>query len=156
MPVRPHLILDIDGVLQAPNMKYGFERMVTVRERIPYEDVHPALRPRVRYTELPDWLSARRDAPTHVTFATPVRTSTKLLGDLADLGLNVVMLTTWLEHDSVDQFFAQSGGAPFAYSKLSFPGRPADDPPRRDSLPLESRPDSPRAFPGPAAVHLGG
>ena len=130
MPSSPHLFLDVDGVLHGTHMKYGFERSVTIRERLPYADVHPALRPRRQSSggELPDWVAARRGTPSHVTFNTPVRTSAKLREDIAALGVNVQMLTTWLEHDSVDDFFAQSGGASFEYSKLNFPGRRTDDP----------------------------
>lgn len=103
-------------------MKYGYERTYTVIERIPVGEVHPVLRPRTKLEELPDWVAARRPAPTHVTFRTPVRTSTKLREDIAALPLDVTMLTSWLEHDSVDEFFTQTGGTPFPYWKAVWPG----------------------------------
>lgn len=128
---RPHLFLDIDGILHGIQMKYGFERTSRIVERIPTAAVHPALRPKKFSSsvgEVPDWVRARRPLPEHVTFNTPVRTSMKLREDIAALGVDVHMLTTWLEHDSVDAFFAQSGGTPFAYDKLRFPGRDHGDP----------------------------
>lgn len=130
MTASPLMFLDVDGILHGKMMKYGYERTAIILEKIPRELVHPALRPRKLGhggQELPDWVARRRPVPTHVTFRTPVRTSTKLREDIAALGVDVHMLTTWLEHDSVDQFFGQTGGTPFAYSKLRFPGRPLDD-----------------------------
>lgn len=126
--MRPHLFLDIDGVLQAPSMKYGYERTAVIRERIPMAEVHPRMRPRKFSGEAPDWLARRRGTPTHVAFNTPVRTSPKLSEDIAVLDVDVLMLTTWLEHDSVDAFFVQSAGPAFPYSKLRFPGRDHADP----------------------------
>lgn len=123
----PYLFLDIDGVLHGTHMKYGYERTVVVRERIPREQVHPALRPRSMQAR-PDYLERRRPAPSHVTFNTRMRVSPKLLGDLDELGLDVRMLTTWLEHDSVDAFFAQGPTPQFRFSKLAFTGRDVADP----------------------------
>lgn len=127
----PYLFLDVDGVLHGTHMKYGYERTCVVVERIPYADVHPANRPRQvgrDRGELPEWVARRRPTPTHVTFRTPVRTSPCLREDIAALGVDVRMLTTWLEHDAVDEFFTQTGGAVFGYAKLTFPGRDVDDP----------------------------
>lgn len=86
MSNAPYLFLDVDGVLHGARMKYGFERTHTIRERIPYAEVHPANRTRrVGKQELPEWVARRRGAPSHVTFNTPVRVSPRLLGDIAAL-----------------------------------------------------------------------
>ncbi|MGI0522139.1 hypothetical protein ABY45_16330 [Microbacterium maritypicum] len=50
------------------------------------------------------------------------------------LGVDVAMLTTWLEHDSVDAFFAEVYPE-FVYEKLNLPGRDFADP--LDAIPAE-------------------
>jgi hypothetical protein len=128
---RPYAFIDVDEVLQASAMKYGYERTAVIEEHIPTELVHPAMRPK-KLRPGPDGLPAHYarnyTLPKKVRYRTPVRTSTKLRDDIAALDLDIYMLTSWLEHDSVDEFFAQSGGAPFPYKKLVFPGRDHSDP----------------------------
>jgi len=129
MSTRPYLFLDVDGILHGTYMKYGFERNHTVVQKLPIDEVHPSMRPRRQDRgELPDWVARRRGIPTHVTFRTPVRTSPRLREDLAALDLDVLMLTSWLEFDSVDWFFSETGGTPFPYRKLTHPARDFDDP----------------------------
>ncbi|MCA1306502.1 hypothetical protein LC082_06280 [Microbacterium esteraromaticum] len=53
--------------------------------------------------------------------------SRTLLQDLDALNLDVHMLTTWREHDSVDTLFQQCPVRSFRYSKLAFPGRDPQD-----------------------------
>jgi len=122
-----HAFLDVDGVLHGPQAKYGFERTHTIVTRIPIDQVHPRLRPRERREEMPAWVASRKPKTTHVTYRTTVKTSMRLREDIAALGADVKMLTSWLEHDQVDAFFTQTGGAPFEYEKARFPGRPFDD-----------------------------
>lgn len=132
MPVHPYLFLDVDGVLHGTSSKYGYDQMSVVEERIDTHLVHPALRPRkLGGGDKPDWLLARR-APARVSFRTRVRTSPRRRAAIADMPVDVKMLTTWLEHDSVDEFFAQTPGPSFPYDKLTFPGRDdtGDLPPR--------------------------
>lgn len=99
----PYLVLDIDGVLQAPSLSYGFEEMRVITERHATADVHPSLWPR-RWTGY----GADRRRKEYITFRTPVRVSPRLLGDLEALPAQIVMLTTWLENDSARAFLSQA------------------------------------------------
>lgn len=116
------LYLDIDGVLHSTHMKYGYERTIVVEERVPTELVHPTLRPGKFGSG-----SLRRHSKPTVRFETRVRVSRTLLADIRDLNVDVTMLTSWLEHDSVDAFWREA--APdMPYRKLDFPGRDFADP----------------------------
>lgn len=127
----PRLFLDIDEVVRAVHLKYGYEQWRTVNERIPIETVHPAMRPRKLSSgtggELPDWVAHRQRPKSHVSYSSRCRVSPKLFADIMALGVDVTMLTTWLEHDSVDAFFAEVYPS-FVYDKLNFPGRNFEDP----------------------------
>lgn len=131
MGTTPRLFLDIDEVLRASHLKYGYEVTRVVEEKLPIEKVHPAMRPqRLRSGfsgEVPEWVARRHAPATHVTFRTLCRVSPRLFEDIQALGVDVTMLTTWLEHDSVDAFFAAAHPS-FAYDKLTFPGRDFTDP----------------------------
>jgi hypothetical protein len=125
MPL-PYLFLDVDGVLHGTRMKYGYEQETVVTERLARDLVHPSMRPD-RYDNLPPHVRARRRPPTHVTFRTHVRTSPVLRDDLAALPVQTLMLTTWLEHSSVDAFLAQTPGPQLPERRnLPFPGRDTD------------------------------
>lgn len=127
--MRPYLFLDIDGVLHGTRMQYGYERTVNVVEHIARDLVHPALRPR-RFSgrEITDDRTDTRRSPESIRLSTRVRVSRALLEDLDSLALDVLMLTTWLEHDSVDSFFRQGPVPNFSYRTLQFPGRDVTDP----------------------------
>lgn len=123
----PYAFIDVDGVLHGSHMKYGYEQTSVVVERVPRELVHPLLIPMEPYAKLPDYLQRRRPPKPLVTFRTRVRTSPRLREDLASLPVQPLMLTTWLEHNSVDQFFAQTPGPDFpGRQNLTFPGRDSD------------------------------
>lgn len=131
MSSEPYLFLDVDGIQHGTHMKYGFEQTHTIVEKLPTAQVHPAMRPQRLGSgsgELPDWVARRRGVPETVTLRTRVRTSPLLRADLAGLGADIHMLTSWLEHDSVDAFYEQTGGAVFPYTKLCHPSRLFDDP----------------------------
>lgn len=119
-----YLVLDIDGVLQAPSMRYGFEQQRVIVETHRTADVHPSLWPR-------NWhgYGADRRRKDRITFRTPVRVSPMLLADLSELPVQIVMLTTWLENESSRAFLAQATPDhewfPGAIH-LEFPGRDAD------------------------------
>lgn len=132
MSAAVRLFLDIDEVVRASHLKYGYEQTRTVVERIPTGQVHPAMLPRALHIgaggEMPEWVARRRYKPQpYVTFRTRCRVSPKLFEDISKLGVDVTMLTTWLEHDSVDAFFAEVH-PDFVYDKLNFPGRDFTDP----------------------------
>lgn len=132
MTTAPHMFLDVDEVVRASSLKYGHEQKRVVIERIPAELVHPAMHPKAAHIgsagELPDWVARRRRKPvTHVKFQTNCRVSPRLFADIMALGVDVTMLTSWLEHDSVDAFFAECY-PDFVYGKLDFPGRDHSDP----------------------------
>ncbi|SDH54764.1 hypothetical protein [Microbacterium sp. 77mftsu3.1] len=132
MSAAPHLFLDIDEVVRASSLKYGHEQIRQVEEHIPTELVHPAMRPKSAHVgsggEMPEWLARRRHkVKPRQTFRTRCRVSPKLFADIMALGVDVTMLTTWLEHDSVDAFFAECYPT-FVYEKLNFPGRDFSDP----------------------------
>lgn len=99
----PHLVLDVDGVLQAPSLKYGHEQTRVITETHPTAQVHPALWPRRWH----GYGAGRRRRDT-ITFRTPVRTSPDLLAGLAGLPAHPVMLTSWLEDGSVRFFLDQA------------------------------------------------
>lgn len=127
----PHLFLDIDEVVRAVYLKYGFEKTISVVERIPIEQVHPAIRPRKLTVgaggELPEWVARRRKPETHAKFVSYCKVSPKLFADIMSLGVDVTMLTSWLEFDSVDAFF-EAAYPDFVYGKLTHPGRDFTDP----------------------------
>lgn len=123
---RPYLILDIDGVLQAPRMTYGHERTRVIEEKIPTEDVHPALWPR----RFHGYGADRRRTPT-ITYRTHVRVSPRLFAELSVLPVQVVMLTTWLEHESSRSFLTQATAEHSWFPDaihLPFVGRDPEDP----------------------------
>lgn len=131
MSAAVRLFLDIDEVVRAVHLGYGYEQWRTVKERIPVELVHPAIRPRRLSSgsdgELPDWVARRRTPKTHVEFNSHCRVSPNLFADIMALGVDVTMLTSWLEFDSVDTFFETVFPA-FEYDKLTHPGRDFADP----------------------------
>lgn len=131
MAAAPHLFLDIDNVVRAQSLKYGYEQTHTVKELIPIELVHPAMRPRKPSVgsdgELPDWVARRRKPETHAKFSTFCKVSPRLFADIMALGVDVTMLTSWLEFDSVDTFFEVVYPS-FVYGKLTHPDRDFSDP----------------------------
>lgn len=111
--VRPFLFLDIDGVQHGQYMKYGYEQTRVIHQSVPVADVHPLLRARTSS-------HAQR-------FRTRVRTSPRLREDLQALEVDVLSLTTWLEHDSDYTFYEQTpGGSLPRFQQLRFPGRDED------------------------------
>lgn len=124
-PVLPYLVLDIDGVLQAPAMKYGHELSRTIVERQRTADVHPSMWPRSFHG-----YAAQRRRRDHITFRTHVRVSPALFEDLGTLTVQVVMLTTWLENGASHEFLAQALPDRMLFPSalhLEFPGRTGAD-----------------------------
>lgn len=131
MTAAIRMFLDIDSVVRALHLKYGYEQTHTLVERIPINLVHPAIRPRKLSVgsdgELPEWVARRRKPETHAKFTSYLKVSPRLFADIMALGVDVTMLTSWLEHDSVDSFFELVYPS-FVYDKLTHPGRDFSDP----------------------------
>lgn len=123
---RIALYLDIDNVVQASHLKYGYEMTRVIAERIPTELVHPAMRPQRLTSGIGEHRRLARPKP-FVSFNTNVRISPRMLEDIAALDVDIAMLTSWLEHDSVDRFW-EAMPVRLAYRKLTFPGRDFRDP----------------------------
>lgn len=128
--MKPYLFLDVDGVLHGARMQYGHERTIKVVERLPREQVHPARRPRHFSSReiVGEQAGQHYSRSEMITLSTHMRISKSLLEDLNTLPLDVLMLTTWLEHDSVHAFFQQGPVPGFSYRTLHFPDRDFEDP----------------------------
>lgn len=118
----PYLILDIDGVLQAPHISFGHKQKRTIEQDVPTEEVHPTLIPK----RIGD---ARPYRKPFVRFRTPVQVSPCLFEELSALPVQVVMLTSWLENCSDVPFLQQATPHKEWFPDalhLQFPGRASD------------------------------